>query len=119
MITNHINGSGINTQSLPVSPVPQKTQTQTQSRAPTPVAEPQQNMGSEQDVKQAVKQIEQVVSNLARNLQFSIDDDTGKTIVKILDAQTQEVIRQFPTEDAISIARALDRVQGLLFNDKA
>ena len=53
------------------------------------------------------------------NLRFSIDEDTGKTIIKVVDTHTDEVIRQFPTEQAIEIARTLDKVQGLLFNDKA
>lgn len=59
------------------------------------------------------------MDNLAHNLRFSIDEDTGKTIIKVVDTHTDEVIRQFPTEQAIEIARTLDKVQGLLFNDKA
>lgn len=74
---------------------------------------------SEEQVKQAVQKIQGVVDNLAHNLRFSIDEDTGKTIIKVMDARTDEVIRQFPTEEAIEIARTLDKVQGLLFNDKA
>jgi flagellar protein FlaG len=119
MITNNIGVTGPNTQSLPTSSPSQKTQIQTQNTLPLPESKPQQNNDSGQAVKQAVEQIQEVVNNLAQNLQFSIDEDTGKTVVKILDSQTQEVIRQFPTEEAISIARTLDKVQGLLFNDKA
>jgi len=52
-------------------------------------------------------------------LQFSIDEDTGKTIIKVMDVHTEEVIRQIPTEEAVKIARTLDKVQGLLFNGKA
>ncbi|HQV89775.1 MAG TPA: flagellar protein FlaG [Nitrosomonas sp.] len=50
---------------------------------------------------------------------MSVDQDTGKTVVKVMDIHTDEVIRQIPTEEAISIARTLDKVQGLLLNDKA
>jgi len=74
---------------------------------------------SEEQIRQAVQKIQEVVDNLAHNLRFSIDEDTGKTIIKVMDARTDEVIRQFPTEEAIEIARTLDKVQGLLFNDKA
>lgn len=74
---------------------------------------------SEEQIRQAVQKIQGVVDNLAHNLRFSIDEDTGKTIIKVMDARTDEVIRQFPTEEAIEIARTLDKVQGLLFNDKA
>lgn len=74
---------------------------------------------SEEQIKQAVQKIQGAVDNLAHNLRFSIDEDTGKTIIKVVDAHTDEIIRQFPTEEAIEIARTLDKVQGLLFNDKA
>lgn len=74
---------------------------------------------SEEQIKQAIQKIQGTVDNLAHNLRFSIDEDTGRTIIKVMDAHTEEVIRQIPTEEAIEIARTLDKVQGLLVNDKA
>lgn len=74
---------------------------------------------SEDQVKQAVQDIQGTVDNLAHNLRFSIDEDTGKTIIKVMDIHTEEVIRQIPSEEAVEIARTLDKVQGLLFNGKA
>ena len=80
--------------------------------ASTPPPRPEQ-------VQQAVEQIQRVVSLVAQNLQFTVDKGTGKTIIRVVDSQTKEVIRQIPTEEVISIARALDQMQGLLFNSKA
>lgn len=74
---------------------------------------------AEEQIKQAVQKIQGVVDNLAQNLLFSIDEETGKTIIKVMDAHTDEIIRQIPTEEAIEIARTLDKAQGLLFNGKA
>ena len=77
------------------------------------------NHESEEEVKQAARKIQGTVDNLAQNLRFSIDSDTGKTVIKVVDAQTDEVIRQIPSKEAIEIARTLDKVQGLLFNGEA
>jgi len=74
---------------------------------------------AEEQIKQAVQKIQGVVDNLAQSLRFSIDEETGKTIIKVMDAHTEEIIRQIPTEEAIEIARTLDKAQGLLFNGKA
>jgi len=52
-------------------------------------------------------------------LQFNIDDETGKTIVKVVDATTNELIRQFPSEEMLSIAKAIDQMKGLLIQQKA
>lgn len=97
------------------------TDTQNVKSLPTPLT--RQNVdskpASDEQVQQAVDQIQNFTDKAAKNLKFSIDEDTGKTVVKVLDSKTQEVIRQFPSEEAISIARTLDKVQGLLFSDKA
>ncbi|MBL8497611.1 flagellar biosynthesis protein FlaG [Nitrosomonas sp. JL21] len=85
--------------------------------APTAPVKPDRS--KPEQVKDAAQQIEQFTQNIAQNLKFSVDEDTGKTVVKIVDSQTQEIIRQIPSEEAISIARTLDKVQGLLLNGKA
>ena len=93
--------------------------TQTISTIPESKLVIDQNPVGIEEIRSAVNQIQHFTQTLAPNLQFSIDEETGKTVVKIMDAQTQEVIRQFPSEEAISIARALGKIEGLLFHDKA
>jgi flagellar protein FlaG len=74
---------------------------------------------SPEQVQKAVAEIQRVVQPMAQNLQFSIDKTTGKTVVKIIDTSTNEVIRQIPSEEILAIARALDHLQGLLLRSKA
>lgn len=62
----------------------------------------------------AVNHINKALQTLSPSLEFSIDDDSDRTIVKIVDQQTREVIRQIPTAEALDISKALDKVQGLL-----
>lgn len=78
-----------------------------------------QNAPDTREVKLAVKKIAEFVSARQSELSFSIDDVSGSQIVKIMDTQTKQVIRQFPSEEAVAIARALDKLQGLLIKDKA
>ena len=108
MNIQQLTGSGGNPQPLPAPGV--------KGPASSPVATPPP--GPEQ-VQQAVEQIQRVVPLVAQNLQFSVDKGTGKTIISVVNSQTKEVIRQIPTEEVLSIARALDRMQGLLFNRTA
>jgi flagellar protein FlaG len=67
----------------------------------------------------ALKNINKSMQALGQNLEFSVDADTDRTIVKVIDQDTKEVIRQMPTAEALEIAKALDRVQGLLIRQKA
>ncbi|MFC7514217.1 flagellar protein FlaG [Herbaspirillum sp. GCM10030257] len=70
-------------------------------------------------VTSAVAQINETLKKLSQDLEFSLDSDTEKAVVKVVDQQTKEVIRQIPTAEALEIAKALDRVQGLLIREKA
>jgi flagellar protein FlaG len=70
-------------------------------------------------VNDAVKQINEAMKALSQGLEFSVDQDVHKVVVKVVDQQTGDVIRQMPTKEALEIAKALDRVQGLLVKQKA
>ncbi len=84
---------------------------------PEPV--PQQQAKPEQ-VQKAVEAMKQLIESKAPNsLSFAIDDSTGKTVIRISDAQTGEMIRQIPSEEMLEIARSLDKLQGLLLQQQA
>ena len=74
---------------------------------------------SQAQLQQALKEVQQKVQVQANSLQFSLDKETGQTIVKVTDAQTGEVIRQIPAEEMVAIAHAMDSYQGLLLKQKA
>lgn len=74
---------------------------------------------SQEQVEQAVKDIRKVVSAVSSDLQFSVDEDSGRTMVKVVDAKTKEVIRQIPGEEVLAIRRALDKMKGLLLRMEA
>ena len=59
------------------------------------------------------------LQKLSSNLEFTVDADSNRTIVKVMDTQTQEIIRQMPSVEAIEISKALDKLQGLLVKQKA
>nr|WP_286206732.1 flagellar protein FlaG [Thauera linaloolentis] len=70
-------------------------------------------------ITQAVEEVRAAITPVAQNLHFSIDKDINRTIVKVVDASTDEVIRQIPSEEIIAIAKAVDKLQGLLIKQEA
>lgn len=80
-----------------------------QTASPTQAAQKQPDREA---VERALQEVKKAVDPMARNLQFSIDEDTGQTIVRIVDTATKEVIRQIPSEEVLAIAKALDRANG-------
>jgi flagellar protein FlaG len=72
----------------------------------------------ERDVKAAISKIEKFIAPATRDITFSVDNDTGINLIKIIDRSSNQVIRQIPTEEVLNIARALDNLQGLLVREK-
>jgi flagellar protein FlaG len=62
---------------------------------------------ADKQLQKAVADLRDAVEPLARDLQFSVDKDTGRTVVKIIDSSTDKVIRQIPSEEALAIAKDL------------
>ena len=71
------------------------------------------------ELQNSLKQLNDVAKLYSSQLEFSVDKETNIQVVKVVDQETQKVIRQIPSEDAIRIAKAIDDFRGLLLKDKA
>jgi flagellar protein FlaG len=83
-----------------------------------PVFAPAQPVNQEV-VAAAVEAANAYMQSVSSSLKFSLDDASGRTVVKVVDAETEEVLRQFPSEEMLAISRSIDRMQGLLINREA
>lgn len=68
-----------------------------------------QEKASKELIEQTVKRINSHIQKVERNLQFEVDEDTGRTVVKVMDTQTQELIRQIPREEILKLAQTLHK----------
>lgn len=87
--------------------------------AAAPVSAPNNATPSTSDVEKALKTLNEFTAMAAQDVSFAMDEESGKTIVKVVDTATQEVLRQFPSAEALSIAHSIDKMQGLLIREKA
>jgi len=69
-------------------------------------------------LREAVNNLNKKLEMLNSQLKVETDEDTGIRVVKIVDKETKEVIRQIPPEVMLKIAKYLDEVAGLLFNER-
>lgn len=73
----------------------------------------------EQRIAEAVTSLNDYVQSVRRDLQFSIDEQTGVTVIKVVDSETQEVIRQIPPDEVLNLARRLGEPGGLILQTLA
>ncbi len=117
------NYAGTSPQPVPVQGETPRTAAPVRAAAPVDVS-PQASLPPEQptreQVQKAIEEVRKSVSqSVSNNLQFSMDEDTGKTIVRVTDIQTGELIRQIPSQEMVELAKALDRMQGALLRQQA
>ena len=56
-----------------------------------------------ENIRESVGQLNEAVQNIRRELHFTVDDYTGKTIIRVIDSSTQEVVRQIPAEEVLAL----------------
>jgi flagellar protein FlaG len=66
---------------------------------------------SAQELARATANVSDFIQTVSRSLQISVDDELGSTVIRVLDAETDELVRQIPAEEVLAIARYL-RQQG-------
>jgi flagellar protein FlaG len=77
---------------------------------------------SSEQLKKAADNINQAMQQSNQNLEFefTMDTDTKKAVVRVVDTKTGELIRQIPSEETLAIARSIDQFRhGLLLSQKA
>jgi len=90
--------------------------------------EPPAQVVDSADISETVTEINDIIRSVQRDLAFNIDEDSGRTVISVIDSESGELIRQIPSEDLLAIATHLrdfrqDTVsrgeigQGLLFSD--
>jgi flagellar protein FlaG len=80
---------------------------------------------SDTELRRAVEVVNQAVALEQRSLSFSIDDASGRSVIKVVDFETNELIKQIPTEELLKVAQDIKRLQdemgqfiGLLIDNK-
>jgi flagellar protein FlaG len=101
----------------PASTVSDKAPEKPKVASETPVAEKKLDT-DDTHLKQAVQQIEKFVQSIKRNLEFSIDEQSGKVVVKVIASETGEVVRQIPSAEALKLAESLSNASHVLFDAK-
>ena len=72
-----------------------------------------------EQLESAVKAVKDFIQPMTGSLEFTLDEESGETVIKITDPSTKELIRQIPSKEMLEIAQALDRLQGLLVKQMA
>lgn len=69
------------------------------------------------DLVKPLQQVNEVMNNYG--IHFEMSDDHGKIVIKVVNQESGELIRQIPSEEVLRIAAHLHEVSGLLVREQA
>ncbi|ASM53184.1 flagellar protein FlaG [Pseudoalteromonas nigrifaciens] len=87
---------------------------QYQSNADT--ATQQQQPLEHEQLEKVAQQLQDFMGEMNRSLQFQVDEDSGRDVIKVLDKATGDVIKQYPSEEVLSLVSKLSETAGLLID---
>lgn len=67
------------------------------------------------DLSRVVENLNKFMESSQRNLNFRFDEASGRTIITVVNPQTDEIVRQIPPEELLALARTM-REAGMLFD---
>lgn len=70
------------------------------------------------DLDRAVEGLNKTARAFATNLQFSTHEETGRIVVKVIDSESGEVVREIPPERVLAIAASIQETLGLMLDLK-
>lgn len=69
-----------------------------------------------EQLEQMAQQLQDFMGEMNRSLQFQVDEDSGRDVIKVLDKATGDVIKQYPSEEVLSLVSKLSETAGLLID---
>ena len=71
-----------------------------------------------EQVEQAVARVTEVLHGTTSRIEIEIDPDVHKVVIKILNGESGEIIRQIPTQELLDLAKYIDEPKGFLISER-
>ena len=69
-----------------------------------------------EQLEKMAQQLQDFMGEMNRSLQFKVDEDSGRDVIKVLDKDSGEVIKQYPSEEVLSLVSKLSESAGILID---
>ena len=69
-----------------------------------------------EQLEKVAQQLQDFMGEMNRSLQFQVDEDSGRDVIKILDRTSGDVIKQYPSEEVLSLVSKLSESAGILID---
>ena len=68
-----------------------------------------------QQLEKVAQQLQDFVGEMNRGLEFSVDKDSGRDVIKVIDKSSGDLVKQYPSEEVLTlVAKLSDMVGGFI-----
>jgi len=79
----------------------------------------EQDTAQQVDLREVAQKLQDFIGGNHTSLQFSVDEEAGRDVIKVVDKQSGELVRQFPSEEVLDVIKSLSKATGSLFDEHA
>lgn len=81
----------------------------------------QQNKGlvTSEQLEKVAQKLQDFVGEMNKGLEFSVDKDSGRDVIKVIDKNSGDLIKQYPTEEVLDLVAKLSEATGNFINTDA
>lgn len=65
-----------------------------------------------EQLEKVAQQLQDFVGEMNRGLEFSVDKDSGRDVIKVFDKSTGDLVKQFPSEEVLTLVAKLSEMVG-------
>jgi flagellar protein FlaG len=76
------------------------------------------NIKAKQNVNEAIEKLKQAGEIFNRRLDFRVDEETNRVVVKVVDTTTDKVIKEIPPEQLLQLAARIQEMIGILVDEE-
>jgi flagellar protein FlaG len=69
-------------------------------------------------LEKVAKQLQEFIGTMNRGLEFIVDEDSGRDVIKVIDKNSGDVIKQYPSEEVLSLVSKLSEATGNFVDSK-
>ncbi|MBA6354503.1 flagellar protein FlaG [Colwellia sp. BRX8-3] len=71
---------------------------------------------SSEQLEKVAQNLQDFVGEMNKGLEFSVDKDSGRDVIKVIDKKSGNLIKQYPTEEVLDLVAKLSEATGNFIN---
>ncbi|CAM3018809.1 flagellar protein FlaG [Pseudoalteromonas distincta] len=69
-------------------------------------------------LEKVAQQLQDFMGEMNRSIQFKVDEDSGRNVIKVIDKESGDLVKQYPSEEVLGIVSKLAEATGVLVDFK-